>query len=320
MKFFICPKTNKIYTECHEKIDIRCFVEYGSNYENINIFPFDDMEEKNKLIETNIHYEHIFLMPFSNLTLFWNIVNRLFIFYKHIKTKKIESKIPYIIFFNHNKNYDFYNLENEKVIFDSLRFNKKSFFKLHNIFQENKMINVYKFEIPKNPINYNHEPLFSSFKRYVLDNLNIKHNYDNVINDVKKRKIIFSIKKNNMEIVNLNEMKEWFKGFNIEYVNLDEYSIIDKIKMAANTDIMIGVRHDDLNCCCFMKNNSRVIELMPNENCGSNHNHLLSNISNLKYWQIIVGINKGNIKEYNKAKFYLTQNNMNEIINLCSRI
>jgi hypothetical protein len=102
-------------------------------------------------------------------------------------------------------------------------------------------------------------------------------------------------------MLNESEFINILNKYNIEYIQLEEYSMLNKIKLFMESELIISPHSGCLTLLMFSNINSKVIEIMNKGTNGFPHNHHIDTCK-------ILGINHNrysNIKEDNNGNFIL---------------
>jgi len=77
-------------------------------------------------------------------------------------------------------------------------------------------------------------------------------------------------------ILNENEMTPMLEKYNIEYIQLENYSIHEKIKLFMESELIISTHSGALTLCLFVNFKSKIIEILNRGTVGSDHSHYIS--------------------------------------------
>jgi len=159
-----------------------------------------------------------------------------------------------------------------------------------------------------NGVSDNADKIFPFLRNIFLE----KYNFE-----MKKYKRIYITRKNSENYHNgtlkrymMNEIDFIFllDKYNIEYIQLKNYSILEKIKIFAESEVIISPNSSALTFALFSNKNSKVIEIC---NEGTNHYSNICNVLNLNYYKY------NNIIEDNNGNFNLnTAGFENYLINI----
>lgn len=102
--------------------------------------------------------------------------------------------------------------------------------------------------------------------------------------DVIPGKRIFITRKNNESyhnnvlkryILNENIIIENLKQYNFEFIQLEDYSMVEKIKLFMESETIISSHSGSLTLCLFSNNKSNIIEIINKGTNGFPHNHYI---------------------------------------------
>ena len=94
--------------------------------------------------------------------------------------------------------------------------------------------------------------------------------------DMKKRYWISRQNAAMRKIVNFSEIKSLIEEFNFEIINLEDYSLVNQIKMLNNSEVIAGLQGAGLTNIFFMNKNTKLLEIR-DEN--DNHNNCYFSLS-----------------------------------------
>lgn len=303
----ICILNNgNIYTKPYNNNHIKCFTEYGLKYININIHKLEDATKISKELDK------IILIPFTHINNIWHLIHRLFIAFKYIKNNNLDIDEMYPIFFDNfiHRQGNLLDMHYKDLIFQGMGFSYDLFKEKYNIFLNKEAIKVNKnIYVVTDNINFNNEPLFQDFKKYIINNFRLTYS-NNYINN--KKNITFILRRGTREITNINFVKEELKQYNINYIYLEDYDVKEQINICLNSNIIIGVHGAGLTWSIFMNPNSLLIELYPGNSNTDNYIRFC-NIAKINYKRLSVNITKGNVNEFRNATVNLNKQHMNKI-------
>lgn len=303
----ICILNNgNIYTNPYNKNYIKCFTEYGLKYININIHKLENTIKISKELDT------IILIPFTHINNIWHLIHSLFILFKYIKKNNLNIDEMYPIFFDNfiHRQGNLLDMHYKDLIFEGMGFSYDLFKEKYNIFLNKEAIKVNKnIYVSTDSINFNNEPLFQDFKKYIINNFKLIYS-NNYINN--KKNITFILRRGTREITNINFVKEELKQYNINYIYLEDYDVKEQINICLNSNIIIGVHGAGLTWSIFMNSNSLLIELYPGNSNTDNYIRFC-NIAKINYKRLSVNITKGNVNEFRSATVNLNKQHINKI-------
>jgi len=304
MNLLISTKDSKVYINPYKFRVINCFTEYKMNYDRINIFPLENI---NNLNSNNIN--NLLLVPFTHINNIWHLMHHLFITYKYIYINKYNSNRIYPIFFKnfYERQGNILNCQYKDLIFQGMGFSYEYFNDMYNNFSNNNSIKINKLDIVNEKLNFNKEELIDNFKIHILSNFNIKYKKNN------NKIITFILRRGTRELTNIEYIKK--KLSNVNYIYLEDYSVKKQLEIISNTDILIGLHGAGLSWCIFMKKNSLLIEMYPGNSNTDNYIRWCR-IANINYKRMSINITNGNIRNFRNTTVHMNDNQLNELSNL----
>jgi capsular polysaccharide biosynthesis protein len=103
--------------------------------------------------------------------------------------------------------------------------------------------------------------------------------------DIVKGKRIYITRKNSENqhsgvlkraIINENEFKTLLNKYNIEYVQLEDFSMEEKIKLFMESELIISSHSGSLTLTMFANKNCKVLEILKEGTYGFNHSHYIN--------------------------------------------
>ena len=76
-------------------------------------------------------------------------------------------------------------------------------------------------------------------------------------------------------MLNEDEMKTMLEKYNIEYIQLENYSMHEKIKLFMESEVIISTHSGCLTLCLFVNVNTKIIEILNTGTHGFNHSHYI---------------------------------------------
>ena len=76
--------------------------------------------------------------------------------------------------------------------------------------------------------------------------------------------------------VNFSEIKSLIEEFNFEIINLEDYSLVNQIKMLNNSEVIAGLQGAGLTNIFFMNKNTKLLEIRAE---NDNHNNCYFSLS-----------------------------------------
>jgi capsular polysaccharide biosynthesis protein len=302
MKLLIATDTNNISTDI-DKSNLSSFTEYGMNFSNIKLDKIC-----NKIKNSGKFYSTLLLIPMTHINNLWHLMHHMYITYKYLKNNNIVCDTMCPIFFK-----GFYERQGiiteciyNELIFKGLGFDYNKFKNIYEIFKQNKYISINNIYHVNESINFLNETLFDDFKQTILTNFCIEYEKKNTQN------ITFILRKGTREITNINYVINQLQSYNIRYIYLENYTIKKQLEIIANTDILIGVHGAGLTWCVFMKDDSTLIELYP-ENSNTDNYIRWCKIANIKYKRLCINITAGNVNNFRDTTVNININQLQSI-------
>ena len=334
MKLHISTNNSHIYVDdinhFHNLPYLSCFTEYKMNYDQIPLFMLNS-----EINDSEKTYDDLILMPSTHINNLWHLLHQIFLLYKYIKIKNIDTKNLYPIFFNtfYERQGDITQGNYNKIIFKGLGFDEKIFKELFEVFKKNEFITINNLFYCNEKLNYNNyflppnptqgiffpkqfqivenEPLFSQFKQDIIQNFGL-------IKEKKQNKqVTFILRRNTRIIDNIEEIQLQLSNLNIQYIYFEDHSLEKQLEIVYNTDILIGVHGAGLAWFVFMEDRSKLIEIYPGNSITDNYVRW-SKIANVEYINL-----KGDITNFKSddkfrdANVKLNQDTINKIKLIC---
>lgn len=302
MKLYVSTDENKVHIESYDKDHFVCFTEYGLTYNRILVFQND------KNMESGGECDKLLLLPMTHINNIWHLMHQLFIAFKYITIKNLNVVNIYPMFFNnfYHRQGNILECQYKDLIFTGMKFDYDKFKEIHTIFSNKKSVQVGELDYVHQDLNFRDQPLIDDFKKYIMSNFGIEYKNN------KFKKITFILRRGMREITNIDQVKEMFNTYDIDYVYLEDHSVRDQIETVCNTDILIGVHGAGLAWCIFMKRNSTLIEMYPGNSSTDNYIRWCK-IAGIQYKRMHIDITSGSQHEFRKATVNLKKKHINDI-------
>ena len=175
-----------------------------------------------------------------------------------------------------------------------------------------EIVSIYGETVIKNPYSDNATNIFPFLRQLFLNKLNYK---------VIPGKRIFITRKNShllphhgmlrRYILNEDVVVPFLQNRNFEYIQLEEYSMHDKIKLFMESEVIISSNSAALTFCLFANKKTNIIEIMNKGTKGFHHQHYITicNTLGLNYNRF------SDIIEDDNGNFNLDLNNFEPFLN-----
>ena len=139
-----------------------------------------------------------------------------------------------------------------------------------------EIVSIYGETCKTNPYSDNTTIIFPFLRQLFLNKLN----YELIVG-----KRIFITRKNSEShhngtlkrcILNENVLIPYLKNKNFEIIQLEDYSMHDKIKLFMESEVILSSHSGSLTFCLFANNKSKIIEILNNGTYGFPHQHYIT--------------------------------------------
>ena len=106
-------------------------------------------------------------------------------------------------------------------------------------------------------------------------------------------------------ILNEDILMKTLQRYNFEYIQLENYTMYDKIKLFMESEIIVSTNSGSLTLTLFSNHNSKIIEIINNGTHGFEHSHYIgiAQTLNLQYYKY------SNIQEDYNGNFNINVDN-----------
>ena len=181
---------------------------------------------------------------------------------------------------------------------------------LNNI-NDYEIVSIYGETCDENPYADNRKTIFPFLRQIFLKTFNY---------EVIPGKRIFITRKNSESqhngilrryILNENELIPFLQNKNFEIIQLEDYSLHDKIKLFMESEVIMSSNSGSLTFCLFANKKTNIIEILNKGTEGFFHNHYIEicNTLDLNYNRY------SDINEDNNGNFNLNLNNFDKFLN-----
>ena len=159
------------------------------------------------------------------------------------------------------------------------------------------------------------DPNILSFLRNLfLKRINVEYDKNKMVYITRKNSEDYHLGLSRRKMINEDAFIESIlKKYNITYVQLEDYTFEEKIKLFQSSSVIISPNSGALTCAIWANPNTKIIEIMKNGTKGFNHQHYyeICKCLNIPYYRY------QNIKEDENGNFVL---NIPDFENYLSRV
>jgi len=145
-----------------------------------------------------------------------------------------------------------------------------------------EIVSIYGETIPESD---NHQTIYPFLRNLFISKINY--------NLIKNKRIFITRKNSELQhngtlkrfILNENELKNMLKKYDFDFIQLEDYTTHEKIKIFMESEIILSSHSGSLTFTLFANKNAKIIEILNKGTAGFHHNHYISicNILNLNY-------------------------------------